>query len=107
MKTLPPCDNDECPPTRCAQTESAQADSVQRMVGPTPQKAPEDIAHEWLKKDRESYLGHISTWTPEQMDKYHTELGLLINFVTECWPNGEVSHGPLAVGCTDLLHERK
>lgn len=70
-------------------SEQASAPAVvqQRVVGPTARKAPEDIAHEWLKKDRESYLGHISTWTPEQMDKYHTELGLLINFVTECWPN--------------------
>lgn len=35
MKTLPPCDHDECPPTQCARTESAQADSVRRVVSGT------------------------------------------------------------------------
>lgn len=30
MIPLPPCDHDDCPKTRCAKTESAEADSVQR-----------------------------------------------------------------------------
>lgn len=33
MKTLPPCDHDECPPTRCIQNANAKtAVAVQRVV---------------------------------------------------------------------------
>ena len=52
-----------------------------------------DVAHGWLKKSRQEWNGHISTWTPEQMDNYHRDLGLLVDFVTECWPNAEIRHG--------------
>ena len=52
MKTLPPCDHNECPLTRCARTEAAEADSVQRMVG-TPgeycETVEEALADGWLK----------------------------------------------------------
>ncbi len=51
-----------------------------------------DVAHEWLKKSRQEWNGHISTWTPEQMDNYHRDLGLLVDFVTDCWPNAQ-AHG--------------
>ena len=50
-------------------------------------RKPIDIAHEWLKKNRQEWSGHISTWTPEQMNNYHRDLGLLVDFVTDCWPN--------------------
>ncbi len=53
-------------------------------------RKPIDIAHEWLKKSRQEWNGHISTWTPEQMDNYHRDLGLLVEFVTDCWPNGVI-----------------
>lgn len=46
-----------------------------------------DISHRWLKKNHQEWNGHISTWTPEQMDNYHRDLGLLVDFVTDCWPN--------------------
>jgi len=51
-----------------------------------------DVAHQWLKKSRQEWNGHISTWTPEQMDSYHRDLGLLVDFVTDCWPNAEHSN---------------
>lgn len=50
---------------------------------------PIAIAHQWLKKQREDVHGHIGTWKPETMDNYHRDLGLLIDFVTDCWPKQE------------------
>lgn len=44
------------------------------------------IAREWLKKSHEAWHGPMVTWTAQQKDLYHVELGLLVEFVTECWP---------------------
>ncbi len=52
----------------------------------SPNKPGVDIAHQWLKKNRQEWNGPISTWTSEQMDRYHTDLGMLVDFVTDCWP---------------------
>lgn len=49
-----------------------------------------DVAHQWLKKSREEANGPISQWTSEEMDRYHTDLGLLVDFVTDCWPNEHI-----------------
>ena len=59
---------------------------------PAPGSAT-DVAHQWLKKQREDWHGHISIWTPQIKDQYHRDLGLLVDFVTDCWPNSEVSSG--------------
>ena len=55
-----------------------------------------DVAHQWLKKQCEDVNGHISTWPSETMDRYHRDLGLLVDFVTDCWPNvaGELRPPP-------------
>lgn len=45
------------------------------------------MAKEWLDKQWEC-CGPKRKWTQNQWDKYHTELGQLICFVTDCWPNG-------------------
>lgn len=55
----------------------------------TPQPTPIDIAHRWLKKRMEECGGLMSTWTPEEMDRYHRDLGLLVDFVTDCWPSSD------------------
>ena len=46
-----------------------------------------DIAHQWLKKGRQKSNGPMSQWTTEAMDRYHADLGLLVEFVTDCWPD--------------------
>lgn len=33
MKTLPPCDHDECPPTRCTRTASDKAAACKELLG--------------------------------------------------------------------------
>jgi len=33
MKTLPPCDHDECPPTRCLQTANAKGVGISDWLG--------------------------------------------------------------------------
>src|SRR5690242_2472785 len=33
MKTLPPCDHDECPPTRCTRTSSDEAVVCKELLG--------------------------------------------------------------------------
>jgi hypothetical protein len=65
-----------------------------------PPRNPIDIAHEWLKKSRQEWNGHMSTWTPEQMDNYHRDLGLLVDFATDCWPN----ESPLPFGSDRAVH---
>ncbi len=45
-----------------------------------------DVAHQWLKRERQEANGHMSQWTTEEMDRYHTDLGLLVDFATDCWP---------------------
>lgn len=44
------------------------------------------VAHQWLKKSREEANGPISQWTKEEMDRYQTDLDLLLDFVADCWP---------------------
>jgi hypothetical protein len=57
-----------------------------RSSSPSPGSAT-GVAHAWLKKQCEDVNGHMSTWTTETMDSYHRDLGLLVDFVTDCWPN--------------------
>lgn len=47
---------------------------------------PADIAHDWLKKNLEKRNGHISTWEPKLFASYNRDLGLLVEFATDCWP---------------------
>ena len=49
------------------------------------------VAHEWLRNSREEWLGPMREWTQENRDNYHRDLGLLVDFVTDCWPNVPVS----------------
>lgn len=49
-------------------------------------KGPIDIAREWLRKSYWQTLGDRELWTKEQVERYHTELGLLVEFVNDCWP---------------------
>ena len=47
-----------------------------------------DIAKEWLA---EKYTAlHGSSRSEWPMDSYHRDLGLLIDFVTDCWPSAEI-----------------
>lgn len=47
---------------------------------------PYMIAREWLKAHHERWFGDCKNWNQERKDKYHTELGLLLEFVEDCWP---------------------
>lgn len=47
------------------------------------------IVREWLTKQTESFLGPQMSWTPEERDNYHRDLGLLVDFVTDCWTKQE------------------
>lgn len=42
------------------------------------------IAHGWAKRKCEHINGQMITWDQVQMDSYHRDLGLLIDFVTDC-----------------------
>lgn len=75
------------PPETSDCNGSAMASFAPATGSANPPRKPIDIAHEWLKKSHQEWNGHISTWTPEQMDNYHRDLGLLVDFVTDCWPN--------------------
>lgn len=48
-----------------------------------------ELAHIWLKGQREQWDGPMNTWTDDAKDRYHRDLGLLVDFVTDCWPNDE------------------
>lgn len=47
---------------------------------------PINIASKWLKDNTEAWFGPAKSWTPEQRDHYCRDLGLLVVFVSECWP---------------------
>lgn len=64
-------------------TSGAQLASVNCSAN----RAPEDIAKEWLDKHWES-SGPKAQWPEQAWDKYHAQLGLLICFLDDCWPNG-------------------
>lgn len=58
---------------------------------PSPTPTPLDLARQWLKTNLEECYGPMRGWTPQQHNNYATNLGLLVDFVTDCWPNDKVS----------------
>ena len=53
MKTLPPCDHDECPPTRCIQTANAKGVGSSELVRCWCRACKQD------KKEEEMFAGII------------------------------------------------
>lgn len=53
---------------------------------PTPLPAGSVLAHQWIKKQREDISGPMRNWNTLEMDNYHRDLGILVDFVTDCWP---------------------
>jgi len=47
------------------------------------------IAEAWLTQDFMEVYGQKATWPKDVMDRYCTQLGLLICFVEACWPNNK------------------
>jgi len=39
-------------------------------------------AHEWLRTEFEKVLGSSATWSEGDRDRFHRDLGLLVDFVT-------------------------
>ena len=52
-----------------------------------------ELARRWLKVSREDMHGPSRKWPEEQFDRYHRDLGLIIDFLTdledELWPSEE------------------
>ena len=52
-----------------------------------------ELARRWLKASREDMHGPSRQWQEEQFDRYHRDLGLIIDFLTdledELWPSEE------------------
>ena len=44
-------------------------------------------AKDWLTKRREEFFGPKSNWTPDQNYRFEVDLGLLADFVTDCYPD--------------------
>jgi len=57
--------------------------------------------HRWLKLQNENASGHISHWPPAVMDRYHAQLGLLVDFVTD-WSRNEPIQ--LCSGCAHRVN---
>jgi hypothetical protein len=46
------------------------------------------IPQEWLKKSMEKTYGKSDKWDHETWEEFYSNFGLLVDFVTDCWPNG-------------------
>ncbi len=77
----------ECVKCGKATDRATPAGISTQSPGESPGQLPDGvkIAHKWLKDGREEANGHISQWTTDEWNRYHTDLGLLIDFVTDCW----------------------
>jgi hypothetical protein len=61
-----------------------------RVVDQTDANMHIGVAQDWLKQHLSEFLGPRNEWDTAQVDSYHAQLGLLVNFVTDCWPSRDL-----------------